>query len=106
MGLFGFGGSADINQGVEAFRATPGAVLVDVRTPDEFAGGHIPGAVNVPLQQISAAETAVPQKTTPLFVYCLSGARSAQATAALKRMGYDDVRTIGGIGRWRGEVER
>lgn len=106
MGLFGFGGSADINQGVEAFRATLGAVLVDVRTPDVFAGGHIPGAVNVPLQQIGATETAAPQKTTPLFVYCLSGARSAQATAALKRMGYDDVRNIGGIGRWRGEVER
>lgn len=106
MGLFGFGGSADINQGVEAFRATPGAVLVDVRTPDEFAGGHIPGAVNVPLQQIGTAETAVSQKTAPLFVYCLSGARSAQATAALKRMGYDDVRNIGGIGRWHGEVER
>lgn len=106
MGLFGFGGSADINQGVEQFRATPGAVLVDVRTPDEFAGGHIPGAVNVPLQQIGAAGAAVPQKVTPLFVYCLSGARSAQATAALKRMGYDDVRNIGGIGRWHGEVER
>lgn len=106
MGLFGFGGSTDINQGVEQFRATPGAVLLDVRTPDEFAGGHVPGAVNVPLQQIGIAEMAVPQKTTPLFVYCLSGARSAQATAALKRMGYDDVRNVGGIGSWRGEVER
>ena len=45
---------ADINAGVEEFRATPGARLVDVRTPGEYAGGHIPGAANVPLQQISA----------------------------------------------------
>jgi rhodanese-related sulfurtransferase len=77
-----------------------------VRTPAEFADGHIPGAVNVPLQQIGSIAAAVPEAATPLFVYCLSGGRSAQAAAALKRAGYGDVRNIGGIGSWNGEVER
>ncbi len=82
MGLMDFLKPADINAGVEEFRATPGARLVDVRTPGEYAGGHIPGAVNVPLQQISAIASEVPDKSTPLFVYCMSGARSQQAASA------------------------
>ena len=49
MGLMDFLKPADINAGVEEFRATPGARLIDVRTAGEYAGGHIPGAVNVPL---------------------------------------------------------
>ena len=76
---------ADINAGVEEFRATPGARLIDVRTAGEYAGGHIPGAVNVPLQQIGAIASEVPDKSTPLFVYCMSGARSQQAVGALKQ---------------------
>ena len=86
MGLMDFLKPADINAGVEEFRATPGARLVDVRTPGEYAGGHIPGAVNVPLQQIGAIASEVPDKSTPLFVYCMSGARSQQA--------------VGGAGTW------
>ena len=101
MGLMDFLKPADINAGVEEFRATPGARLVDVRTPGEYAGGHIPGAVNVPLQQIGAIASEVPDKSTPLFVYCMSGARSQQAVGALKQMGYTDARNIGGIGSWR-----
>ena len=102
MGLMDFLKPADINAGVEEFRATPGARLIDVRTPGEYAGGHIPGAANVPLQQISAIASEVPDKRTPLFVYCMSGARSQQAVGALKQMGYTDAR----IGSWRGDVER
>ena len=80
--------------------------MIDVRTAGEYAGGHIPGAVNVPLQQIGAIASEVPDKSTPLFVYCMSGARSQQAVGALKQMGYTDARNIGGIGSWRGDVER
>ena len=103
MGLMDFLKPADINAGVEEFRATPGARLIDVRTAGEYAGGHIPGAVNVPLQQIGAIASEVPDKSTPLFVYCMSGARSQQAVGALKQMGYTDARNIGGIGSWRGD---
>ena len=106
MGLMDFLKPADINAGVEEFRATPGARLVDVRTPGEYAGGHIPGAVNVPLLQIGAIASEVPDKSTPLSVYCMSGARSQQAAGGLKQMGYTDARNIGGIGSWRGDVER
>ena len=106
MGLLDFLKPANINTGVEKFHATPGAQLIDVRTPGEYAGGHIPDAVNVPLQQISTIASKVPDKSTPLFVYCMSGARSQQAVSALKQMGYANARNIGGIGSWRGDVER
>ena len=103
MGLLDFLKPANINTGVEEFHATPGAQLIDVRTPAEYAGGHIPDAVNVPLQQISTIANKVPDKSTPLFVYCMS---SQQAVSALKQMGYANAHNIGGIGSWRGDVER
>lgn len=106
MGLFDLLRPADINSGIDEFHATTNAQLIDVRTPEEFAGGHIPRAINLPLQQIDQAAAIVPDKATPLFVYCQSGARSAQAVSDLKRMGYIDARNIGGIGSWHGEIER
>lgn len=106
MGLFNFLRGADINEGVAEFRETPDAVLLDVRTPSEFAGGHIPGAVNVPLQELDRVAAVVPDGSTPVFAYCRSGARSAQAAAMLEQAGYKNVRNIGGISSYRGEVER
>ena len=96
----------DINRGVEEFRGTPGAVLVDVRTPQEYAEGHIPGSINVPLQAIIKVEEAVPDKAVPIFVYCLSGARSRRAAAFFGKLGYMDVRNIGGISAYSGELTR
>lgn len=106
MGFFDFLHGADINQGVERFHAAPGAMLLDVRTAQEFGEGHIPGSVNLPGESIGRAAQLIPQKDTPLFVYCLSGARSRQATAQLKQMGYTNVENIGGISAWKGEVTR
>ena len=106
MGLFGFLKQIDIHEGVEQYRNTSGAVLLDVRTPQEYAEGHIPGGRNLPLQSIDKAALIVDNKDTPLFVHCLSGARSRQATAALKQMGYTNVTNIGGIADYRGKVER
>ncbi len=106
MGLFDAFVGPDINKGVENWHATPGAVLLDVRTPQEFAVKHIPGAVNVPLQVIYTAYTAIPEKSTPVYVYCRSGARSKTAAAELGRLGYNTVKEIGGIIHWRGPVER
>jgi len=106
MGLFGFLKQIDIHEGVEQYRKTSGAVLLDVRTPQEYAEGHIPGGRNLPLQSIDKAALIVDNKDTPLFVHCLSGARSRQATAALKQMGYTNVTNIGGIADYRGKVER
>ena len=106
MGLFDLLKPRDIGEGVKTCKATAGAVLLDVRETDEYAAGHIPGSVNLPLSAISAASKRVPAKDTPLFVYCLSGNRSGSAVGALKSMGYTNVTNIGGIRSWRGEIER
>ena len=106
MGFFDFLKGTDINQGVKEFSATDGAVLLDVRTPDEYRQGHIPGSKNVPLQSIDRVNAVVENKGTPIFVHCLSGARSRQAAAILQHMGYTHVKNIGGISAYTGKVER
>lgn len=103
--MFGFLKRTDIHAGVEQCRSTPGAVLLDVRTPEEYADGHIPGSVNIPLNNLGDV-SQVARQDTPLFVYCRSGARSASATAALEQDGYSSVTNIGGIASWRGPVEK
>jgi rhodanese-related sulfurtransferase len=106
MGLFDFMKSPDINEGVKICVETQGAVLLDVRDRDEYAAGHIPGSVNLPLSEIRSAEDRFPDVDTPLFVYCLSGARSSKAIAALGEMGYTKLANIGGIRAWHGEIEK
>ena len=106
MGLFDFGNKPSINDGVKLCKETPGAVLLDVRDPDEYAAGHIPGAVNLPLSSIRDAENRFPDADTPLFVYCLSGARSSRGVAALAEMGFTKVKNIGGIRSYSGELEK
>lgn len=106
MRFFDFMKGPDINQGVKEYSTTDGAVLLDVRTPDEYRQGHIPGSKNVPLQSISKVDGMIDNKSTPIFVHCLSGARSRQATAVLQQMGYTNVKNIGGISAYAGKVER
>ena len=106
MGFFDFLKQPDINQGVEQYKTTSGAILLDVRTPQEYAEGHIPGGKNLPLQNIDKATIIIDNKDTPLFVHCLSGTRSRQAAAVLKQMGYTNATNIGGIADYHGKVER
>ena len=106
MGFFDFLKQPDINQGVEQYRTTSGAILLDVRTQEEYAEGHIPGGQNLPLQNIDKATIIIDNKDTPLFVHCLSGGRSRQAASVLKQMGYTNVTNIGGIADYHGKVER
>ena len=105
MGFFSFLRGPCIDQGVKECGETRGAVLLDVRTPQEYQNGHIPGSKNVPLQEIGRVSAVVREKDTPLFVYCHSGARSRQAVGELQRMGYLHVKNIGGIAAYTGEVE-
>ena len=105
MGIFDFFRQPDIQEGLRQYQTTPGAVLVDVRTPEEYREGRIPGSRNVPLDELERTAEAVPDRNTPLFVYCLSGARSSRAALALRRMGYASVTNIGGISGYRGKVE-
>ena len=96
MGLFG-----DIRRGLEAYRAAPGAILVDVREAEEYAAGHIPGAVHVPLSAIREIDLPA---DAPLFLYCLRGTRSLRAAGILRRMGYR-AESIGGIASYPGPFE-
>lgn len=105
MGFFDLFKHTDINQGLAQFQQTSNAVLVDVRRPEEYRDGHIPGSINVPLQHIEEIDLEVSDMSTPLFVYCRSGARSRQATAMLQEMGYEEVHNIGGILDYKGKVE-
>lgn len=75
--------------------------IVDVRSPGEFAAGHVPGAVNVPFTSVLAHAEAVPaQPSEPLIVYCGHGPRAWLAGAALRRRGYARVRFL--RGHWAG----
>lgn len=96
----------DINKGVAEFKATDGAILLDVRTRDEYRGGHVPGSKNIDVTQIEKATSLFSDKSTPLFVLCLSGARSGHAVTALKSMGYANVKNIGGIRSYIGPIAK
>ena len=105
MGIFDFFKHPDINQGVQEYKNAAGAVLLDVRAPQEYREGHIPGSQNVPLQQLDKVEEITENKDTVLYVYCRSGARSRQAVSLLNHMGYTNVHNIGGIAAYSGKVE-
>ena len=106
MGIFGLFRQPNIDQGVVDYHNIPGAVLLDVRTPQEYREGHIPGSKNVPLQRLDQVKAVAGNKETALFVYCYSGSRSRQAVSMLQRMGYTQVQNIGGIAAYSGKVER
>jgi phage shock protein E len=78
-------------------------VLADVRTPEEYAGGHIPTAVNVPHTEIARKPPAA-DKTALVIVYCRSGGRSSAAKKTLERLGYTRVVNFGGISKFRGKL--
>jgi len=86
---------AEIRRSIEA-----GGALVDVRTPREFAGGHLPDAVNVPLDQLPKGLGKMPKSRT-IVVYCASGARSAAAARQLRAAGWTTVMDLGSHRNWR-----
>ena len=106
MGFFDFFRGPDINQEMEAYYRESNAVLLDVRTPEEYWAGHIPGSRNLPLDALDGAEFLLGKdRDVPVYVYCHSGSRSRQAASLLGRLGYRNVKNMG-IAAWKGEVER
>lgn len=84
-------------------------IILDVRTPSEFSDGHIKGAINVPNETITISTTNIPElpnKDQLIFVYCRSGSRSRQAAGKLFGLGYTNLREMGGIMTWKGDIER
>ncbi len=78
-----------------------GALLLDVRTVQEFADGHIFGAVNIPVQELDRRlDELAASKDRDVVVYCRSGARSARAKSMLKQAGFSKVHDLGAMSRW------
>jgi phage shock protein E len=78
-----------------------GGLLLDVRTPGEFASKHIDGAINVPLDELAARAKELGSPERPIVVYCRSGSRSATAATLLSRAGFQEVHDLGAMRRWQ-----
>ncbi|MBE2251616.1 MAG: rhodanese-like domain-containing protein [Myxococcus sp.] len=77
-----------------------GAALVDVRSPEEFASGHIEGAVNIPIDQLDARKGEL-KKDADIVLYCRSGARSERGRVLLSGAGYTKVYNLGAMSNWK-----
>lgn len=95
--LFSSAGSKKTKAALAA-KLESGAHVIDVRSKQEFAGGHFPGAVNIPVDALAGQTKKIGALDRPLVVYCASGARSSQAAAILRSAGYTDVTNAGGLG--------
>jgi molybdopterin/thiamine biosynthesis adenylyltransferase/rhodanese-related sulfurtransferase len=91
--------------GADDLRRLPGTILLDVREPDEYEQGALPGAIHIPRGHLeSQIEGKVPNRDAPVVIYCAGGVRSAFAAKTLAELGYTDVVSVaGGFGRWKDE---
>ncbi len=95
----------DMNEAVDMMTRETDYIILDVRRPDEFATGHIPGAINVPNETIGTTEIhELTDKNQLIMVYCRSGRRSKEASEKLVKLGYTNIVEFGGILDWRGEI--
>ena len=95
-----------VDEAVQMMEIESGYIILDVRRPDEFAAGHIPGAINVANETIGTAEIPeLPDKHQLIMVYCRSGRRSKEASEKLLKLGYTNIVEFGGILDWKGEIE-
>lgn len=92
--------SAPLNQTTFQELMQQGAILVDVRTPGEFSGGHMRNAVNIPLDVINGASAQLGATDRPVILYCRSGNRSGQAARILRSLGYTQVHDIQVARNW------
>ena len=96
-----------MDEAVKMMKDEKNYIILDVRRPDEFAEGHIPGAINVPNEEIGTAEIAeLPNKSQLILVYCRSGRRSKEASEKLVKLGYTNIVEFGGIQDYEGEIEK
>jgi rhodanese-related sulfurtransferase len=91
----------DVSNDEFAGRIGAGVRLVDVRTPEEYAAGHLPGAVNIPLDDVRPGDERLGAKGEPLYLVCQSGRRSAMAADRLAAAGYHAINVLGGTAAWR-----
>ena len=94
-----------MDEAITMMEEESGYIILDVRTPEEFADKHITGAVNIPNETIGTEEIPeLPDKDQLILVYCRSGNRSKQASQKLAALGYTNIVEFGGINSWPGET--
>lgn len=82
-------------------------LILDVRSPEEYAEGHIPHAINIPMDAFGEeAPRELPDRNQTIFVYCVRGVRSMNVANRLAHMGYKNIVEMGGIQDWHGEIEK
>ncbi len=96
-----------MEEAVAMMDSETGYIILDVRRAEEFAEGHIPGAIHVANEAIGTGDIPeLPHKDQLILVYCRSGNRSKQAAQKLADLGYTNVVEFGGILDWTGEIEK
>ena len=96
-----------MSEAVKMMETENNYIILDVRRADEFAEGHIPGAINVVNEVIGTEEIPeLPDKSQLILVYCRSGRRSKEASEKLVKLGYTNIVEFGGILDWKGEIEK
>ena len=96
-----------MEEAVKMMKNEKNYIILDVRRADEFAEGHIPGAINIANELIGTEEIPeLPDKTQLILVYCRSGRRSKEASEKLVKLGYTNIVEFGGILDWTGEIEK
>lgn len=96
-----------MDEAKEIFETPGDYIILDVRRADEYAGGHIPGAINVANESINdTCPEELPDMNQTIYVYCRSGNRSKQASEKLVSLGYTNIIEFGGILDWTGEIEK
>ena len=96
-----------MDEAVEIMKKDRNYIILDVRRPDEYAEGHIPGAINIANEVIGTEEIPeLPDKAQLILVYCRSGRRSKEAAEKLVKLGYTNIVEFGGILDWKGEIEK
>ena len=95
----------NMNEAIAMMEEETGYIILDVRTLEEFAAGHIPNAINIPNEEIGTAQIPeLPDEDQLILVYCRSGNRSKQASEKLAALGYTNIVEFGGINSWPGEI--
>ena len=97
---FMFGKKGDVSSATARELVQKGAHLVDVRTRSEFGERHLPGALNLPVQDLEGRLGELGAKDQPIVLYCRSGQRSARAARILKAAGFTAVHDLGSISNW------
>ncbi len=94
-----------MDEAVAMMERESGYIILDVRTPEEFAEKHIPNAINVPNENIGTDEISqLPNKDQLIMVYCRSGRRSKETAEKMVKLGYTNIVEFGGILDWKGET--